>query len=65
MSPEEAAVAAHLLQARSVVPIHYGSLHKVPAYVETPLPTERLSNRAKDFGLRVRIQAPGAWFEPD
>lgn len=63
MTPEEAAVAAHIIQAKLVVPIHYGSLHKVPIYVETSHATERLRDKSQEFGIRAMIHKPGEWFE--
>ena len=63
LTPEEAAIAAHLLRAQVVVPIHYGSLHKEGTYAETPQPTQRLQGKAREFGIDVRRQEPGVWFE--
>jgi L-ascorbate metabolism protein UlaG (beta-lactamase superfamily) len=63
MTPEQAAVAAHILQARAVVPIHYGALHKPPMYVETPHPTERLRDKLSTFGIQTMLHEPGDWFE--
>ena len=65
MTPEQAAIAAHILRARLVVPIHYGSLHKPPMYVETPHPAERLSDQLSSLGIRAVLHEPGNWFEPD
>ena len=65
MTPEEAAVAGHLIQAKVVVPIHYGSLHKAPMYVETPYPADRLRAKSSEFGIRTMPYPPGEWFEPD
>lgn len=65
MTPEQAAVAAHILRARLVVPIHYTSLHKPPMYVETSHPTERLSNQLSSLGIRAMLHEPSHWFEPD
>lgn len=65
MTPEEAAVAAHILQTKSVVPIHYHSLHKPPIYIETPHATERLSNKLSGLGIRAMILEPGEWFGLD
>lgn len=64
MTPEEAAVAAHILQAKSVVPIHYGSLHKPPMYVETSNPIERFGHQLTTFDIRMLLAEPGEWFEP-
>ncbi len=63
MTPEEAAVAAHVMRAKTVVPIHYGSLNKVPIYVETQHPVERLSGKSKEYGITADIRQPGQWFE--
>lgn len=63
MTPEEAAVAAHIIGAKSIVPIHYGSLNKIPLYVETPHATERLEDKSKEFGIHVMLCKPGEWFE--
>ncbi len=63
MRPEEAAVAAQILKAKSVVPIHYQSLHRPPIYIETPNATERLSNKLSGMGIRVMLLEPGEWFE--
>ncbi len=65
MTPEQAAIAAHILQARLVVPIHYGSLHKPPMYIETPHPTERLRDKLNSLGIRAMLQEPGDWFDLD
>lgn len=64
MMPEEAAVAAHIINAKTVVPIHYGSLNKEPIYVETPNATQRLRDKADEYGIRADIHEPGEWFEP-
>lgn len=64
MLPEEAAVAAQILRARIAVPIHYGSLHKPPIYIETPRATERFSEKAKELGVVPLIAARGEWFSP-
>lgn len=63
LTPEEAAVAAHIMHANSVVPIHYGSLNKAEIYVETPDAIERLQNKSREFGIRATIQEPGTWFD--
>ncbi len=63
MTPEEGAVAAHIMRAKLVVPIHYGALHEATLYVETPHPAERLGAKAAALGIRAETHAPGAWFE--
>jgi L-ascorbate metabolism protein UlaG (beta-lactamase superfamily) len=64
MLPEEAAVAAHILQARIAVPIHYGLLHKPPIYIETPNAAERFSDRITKLGVVPFIATRGNWFSP-
>ena len=63
MTPEQAAVAAHILQAKSVVPIHYQSLHKPPMYVETPNATKRLSDKLNGLNIRATLLEPGEWID--
>ena len=63
LTPEQAAVAANILRAKTVVPIHYGSLNKAVKYVETPHPTGRLQQKSEEFGIRASIQAVGTWFD--
>ena len=65
MRPEEAVVAAQILKAKAVVPIHYQSLHKPPIYTETPNAIERLSDKLNSLGIRAMLLVPGAWFELD
>lgn len=65
LTPEEAAIAANIIHATSIVPIHYGSLNKASLYVETSHPTDRLQDKAKEFGIRAMIRQPGTWFEVD
>ncbi len=63
MTPEQAAIAAHILKARSVVPIHYGSLHKPPMYIETDNSVERLYDKLEGLGIELILHEPGIWFE--
>ena len=65
MTPEQAAVAANILRAQCVVPIHYGSLHKPPAYTETAQPVKRLDDQLKIWGIRMEERLPGDWFHLD
>ena len=63
MLPEEAARAARMLGARAVTPIHYGALHRPPAYVETADPLGRLHVAGQALGLTIEVHEPGEWFE--
>ncbi len=65
MTPEEAAVAAHILQAKSVVPIHYQSLHMPPIYVETPNAITRLYASLNELNIRAIVLDPGEWVKLD
>jgi len=59
MNPEQAAVAADLLEAEIAVPVHYDTLYKPPIYIQVDDPGgafERASERA-------RVLAPGEWLE--
>jgi L-ascorbate metabolism protein UlaG (beta-lactamase superfamily) len=59
MDPTQAAVAAKLLGARTVVPIHYGPLHEAPNYVQAEDPAGTLLKAAAAQGVTARILAPG------
>lgn len=63
MTPEQAAAAANILRADFVVPIHYGTMHQPPIYVETPHALERLSASLADLDTDIMIKEPGDWFE--
>ena len=65
MNPEQAAAAANILRTKLVVPIHYGSLHNPPVYIETPHSTERLHAKAALFGIQSVAYQPGEWFSID
>ncbi len=65
LAPEQAAIAAHILGAKAVAPIHYRSLHHPPEYVETPHPTQRLEDKCKEIGIRAWVTQPGEWFSLD
>lgn len=59
MDPRQAAVAAKLLQARQVVPIHYGPLHEAANYVQASDPPGTLLAAARELGVEARILQPG------
>ncbi|MEA2126036.1 MAG: hypothetical protein QOI80_2818 [Solirubrobacteraceae bacterium] len=58
MDPLQAATAASLLQARRVVPIHYG-LDAPSVYVETSDAPNRLADAARAAGVEPLLVAPG------
>lgn len=59
MSPRQAAVAAGLLGARLAVPIHYGSLHEAPNYVQAEDPAGSFKRAAGELGVDARVLSPG------
>lgn len=63
MTPEQAAAAANILRADFVVPIHYGTMHQPPIYIETPNAVERLSASLTDLDTNIMVKEPGDWFE--
>lgn len=62
MDPKQAAVAAKLLGARTVVPIHYGLLHEAPNYVQSDNPPGSLRAAAAELGIKARVLEPGERF---
>ena len=62
MNPRQAAVAAKLLGARAVVPIHYGPLHETHNYVQFDDPPGSLCAAAADLGVEARVLEPGEGF---
>jgi L-ascorbate metabolism protein UlaG (beta-lactamase superfamily) len=59
MDPGQAAVAAHVLGARYVVPIHYGPLHEAPNYVQAEDPAGSLVTAAAELGVEAQVLRPG------
>lgn len=62
MDPRQAAVAAKLLGARAVVPIHYGPLHEASNYVQADDPPGSLCTAAAELDIEVRVLRPGERF---
>ncbi len=63
MTPEQAAAAAYILQARSVAPIHFHAMHKPPMYIETQEPLKRLEDHLNNLAIGIVLHQPGDWFE--
>jgi L-ascorbate metabolism protein UlaG (beta-lactamase superfamily) len=59
MDPRQAAVAAHLLKARQVIPIHYGPLHEASNYVQADDPSGTLRAAAEEWGIDARVLGSG------
>lgn len=62
MDPRQAAVAAKLLGARAVVPIHYGPLHEASNYAQFDDPPGSLCAAADELGIEARVLQPGERF---
>jgi L-ascorbate metabolism protein UlaG (beta-lactamase superfamily) len=58
LTPEQAAVAGLILQARQVVPIHFGIVDQ-PVYVEVDDPAVAFRAAAEKHGVQVTMLAPG------
>lgn len=65
MDPRQAAVAAKLLGARAVVPIHYGPLHEASNYVQSDDPPGSLCTAAAELGIDAQVLRPGERFSVD
>lgn len=63
MDPTQAAVAAKLLGAREVIPIHYGPLHAADNYIQAEDPPGTLRTAARDLGVATRVLQPGERFQ--
>lgn len=64
LEPEQAALAAELLGARTVVPIHYDGYSIDPWYRPTAQPGERFTAAAAGRSYEVRALEPGQAVEP-
>jgi L-ascorbate metabolism protein UlaG (beta-lactamase superfamily) len=60
LTPEQAVAAARILNARTIVPVHYGSPDP-PTYIEIEKPLERLMIEAKRRGVDVKLLNTGEW----
>jgi len=61
LTPEQAAAAAQVLQARLAVPIHYGGANE--SYFEEPDAPRRFLAAARAKGVAARVVEPGSWIE--
>lgn len=59
MTVQQAAVAAHVLRARLAVPIHYGTFHLPPLYVEQDGAEQLFIREAAQRGVKTQVLAPG------
>ncbi|PXX65492.1 L-ascorbate metabolism protein UlaG (beta-lactamase superfamily) [Nocardia tenerifensis] len=58
LTPEQAAMAGHILGARTIVPIHFG-LDIPPYYVEVDESLTKFRAAAAELGVDVTVLAPG------
>ncbi|GGJ57122.1 MBL fold metallo-hydrolase [Deinococcus roseus] len=58
MGPEQAVAAARILQAKTVVPIHYGR-HEPGRYIETPDALQTFTRLGREAGLNLNVLQPG------
>ena len=59
MDPRQAAVAAQILGAERVVPMHYDDVHIPPFYVQVDDPSGAFAHAGADLGLKVETLEPG------
>ncbi|SMO60206.1 MBL fold metallo-hydrolase [Melghirimyces algeriensis] len=59
MSPEQAVEAAYLLDVNTMIPIHFGTFHNPPYYIETDNLIDRLLSRSRQYSLDVRMMKTG------
>jgi L-ascorbate metabolism protein UlaG (beta-lactamase superfamily) len=64
MEPEQAALAAELLGARAVIPIHYGGFEVDPFYRPVADPGPRFEAAARGRPYEYRMLEPGESLEP-
>lgn len=58
MTPEQTVSAARVLEARQLIPIHYGSFHNPPIYNETSNTEQRLITTAMEENINVHLLKP-------
>lgn len=58
LTPEQAVSAASVLDAKLLIPIHYGSFHNPPIYFKTENVTSRLLASAKKENIKVQLLQP-------
>lgn len=58
LTPEQAVSAASVLNARLLIPIHYGTFHNPPIYFETENAEDRLLSASKQENIKVQLLQP-------
>ena len=59
MDPRQAVTAALLLRTRTMVPIHYGTIHAPPVYGQVDNPAGAAVAVGEELGVQVQVVAPG------
>jgi L-ascorbate metabolism protein UlaG (beta-lactamase superfamily) len=59
MDPRQAVIAAKLLGAAELVPIHYGPLHIAPNYVQADDPPGEVREVERELGVNARVLESG------
>ncbi len=59
MTPQQAAAAAAILQARLAVPIHYDAVHHPPVYAQVDDPVTAFAAAARQRGVPFAVVDPG------
>lgn len=59
LSSEQAAVAARLMKAKTVIPIHYREFHRPPTYIGDPEAEATLPGFAQREGVKARVARAG------
>jgi L-ascorbate metabolism protein UlaG (beta-lactamase superfamily) len=68
LTPKQACVAARILHASKLCPIHYRTFNNPPVYIEQPNLPEALARAAREEKVDVRLMNPGdalAWGDDD
>jgi L-ascorbate metabolism protein UlaG (beta-lactamase superfamily) len=60
LTPDQAASAAAILEARVACPIHYGAFHNPPVYFESPDVQQAFLEAAQRHGIVSQIVEPGS-----
>jgi L-ascorbate metabolism protein UlaG (beta-lactamase superfamily) len=64
MEPEQAAIAGEVLNAGTLIPMHYGGFGIEPFYRPVQDPLERFEAATRDRSYEARVLEPGESFEP-
>lgn len=63
LTPKQACVAAHLLHAAKLCPMHYGTFNNPPTYTEQDNALGALTSAAEEKRVELRIAKPGEYLE--